>query len=124
MIFHVKYIENSQLQLMQISLNFKTSCCNFKIRGLGTKVFVWLFYYFNFERNYDVLKSKNPYFLLNKNINFNKNQTGLKRENPTHSFRGTNLVNRELKVKLTSLSSRKEKEGIFCTVSFVQTKFF
>ena len=32
---------------------------------------VWLFHYFNFERNYDGLKSKNPCILLNKNINFN-----------------------------------------------------
>ena len=27
-----------ELQLTQISLNFKTSCCNLKIRGLGTKL--------------------------------------------------------------------------------------
>ena len=57
------------LQLMQISLNFKT-CCDF-------------FYQFNFERNYDVLKSKSPCILLNKNINFNKNEMELKMENPT-----------------------------------------
>ena len=53
---------------------------------------MWLFYYFNFEKNYDVLKSKIPYILLNKNINFNKNETESKMENPTHSFRETNLV--------------------------------
>ena len=29
---------------------------------------VWLFYYFNFERNYDVSKSKSSCFLLKKNI--------------------------------------------------------
>ena len=46
---------------------------------------------FNFERNY-VLKSKNPCILLNKNINFNKNETESKMANHTHSFRGTNLV--------------------------------
>ena len=27
-----------ELQLMQMSLNFKTSCCNLKIRGLGVKL--------------------------------------------------------------------------------------
>ena len=27
-----------ELQLTQISLNFKTSCCNLKIRGLGAKL--------------------------------------------------------------------------------------
>ena len=49
-------------------------------------------YYFCFERNYDVLKSKSPYFLLSKNIKFNKNKTELKMENLTHSFREMNHV--------------------------------
>ena len=61
-----------ELRLTKISLKFKT-CCNFKIRSLGA-ICVWLFYYFNFERNYDVLKSKSPCILLNKNINFNKDE--------------------------------------------------
>ena len=30
--------------------------------------------------------------MLNKNVNFNKNETELKMENPTHCFRETNLV--------------------------------
>ena len=29
-----------ELQLTQISLNFKTSCCNLKIRGMGAKLCV------------------------------------------------------------------------------------
>ena len=45
--------------------------------------YLWLLYYFYFERNYDVLKSKSPCFLLNKNINFNKNKTELKLEEST-----------------------------------------
>ena len=53
---------------------------------------MWLFYYFNFEGNYDVLKSKNPYLLLNKKLNVNKNVSELKRENPAHTFRETNFV--------------------------------
>ena len=53
---------------------------------------MWLYYYFNFERNYDILKSKSPFILLNKNINFNKSETKLKIENPTYSFRETHLV--------------------------------
>ena len=68
---------------------------------------MWLFYYFNFERNYEVLKLKSSCILLNKNINFNKSETELKGENPTHSFRETNLEsyitswkNYKLKVKL------------------------
>ena len=38
-----KFITRSvfgELQLMQLSLNFRTCCCNLKIRGLGTKLFV------------------------------------------------------------------------------------
>ena len=54
--------------------------------------FLWLFCYFNFERNYYVSKSNISCILLNKNINFNKNETELKMENPRHSFRGTNLA--------------------------------
>ena len=53
---------------------------------------MWLFYYFNFERNYEVLKSKSPYFVLSKDINFDKNETESKMENPTHNFRERNLV--------------------------------
>ena len=49
-----------------------------------------LFYYLNFEMKYDVLKSKSPCILLNKNINFNKNETESKMENPTHGFGKTN----------------------------------
>ena len=47
-----------------------------------------MFYYFNFERNCNTLKSKSPCILLNKNINFNKKETESKMENCTHSFRG------------------------------------
>ena len=53
---------------------------------------VWIFFYFNFERNYDIFKSKSPCILLNKNINFDKSVMESKTENPTHSFRETNLV--------------------------------
>ena len=44
-----------ELQLTQISLHFKISCCNLKSEVWEQKR-VWLFYYFNFEGNYDVLK--------------------------------------------------------------------
>ena len=91
---------------------------------------MWLFCYVNFERSYDVLKSKNPSILLNKNINFNKNETESKMENPAHSFRETNLVlqfiwESQIKSKtVMSWSSRKKKEDIFCTAYFVQRNFF
>ena len=54
-----------ELQLAQISLNFQTPCCNLKIRGLTVKLRV-AFLFFNFEMNYDVLKSKSPSILLKK----------------------------------------------------------
>ena len=53
---------------------------------------MWLFYHFNFERNYDILKSKSPFILLNKNINFDKKETELKMENPAQGFSEINLV--------------------------------
>ena len=37
-------------------------------------------------------KVKESMHFLNKNINFNENETESRIENPTHSFRGTNLV--------------------------------
>ena len=84
---------------------------------------------FNFEKNYDVLKSKSPCILLNKNINFNKNETESKMENPAHRFRETNLVlqfilESQIKSKTVSWSSRKKNESIFCTVYFVRRNFF
>ena len=48
---------------------------------------MWFFFYFNFGGNYDILNSKSPCTLLNKNINFNKNEAELKMENLTHNFR-------------------------------------
>ena len=51
-----------------------------------------LVYFFNFEWNYEVLKSKSICVLLNKNINFNKNKAELKMGNPTSNFTETKLV--------------------------------
>ena len=89
-----------------------------------------VFYYFNFGRNYNVLKPKSPCILLNKNINFNKNETESKMKNLTHIFKETNLLLQlilEFQIKsktVMSWSSRKKKEGIFCTVNFVRKEFF
>ena len=68
-----------ELQLTQVSLNFKTTCCNLKSK-VWEHSCVSLFYYFDFERNYDVLMSKNPCILLNKNMNFNLNAMESKME--------------------------------------------
>ena len=105
---------------MQISLNIQTFCYNLKIRGLGAKVCVWLFYYFYC---YDVLKSKRLCFLLNKNIYFNKNKAGSKMKNHLHTYTHTLLQrsalsfssykNCKLKVKLWWVGAAKKKSAVF-----------
>ena len=40
----------------------------------------------------EIMKSKSTCILLNKNIIFNENETESNIENPTHSFRVTNIV--------------------------------
>ena len=91
--------------------------------------FEWLFYHFNFEKNYDVLKSKTPCILLNKNINFNKNETESRMKNPTHSFKRRTLCfssykNRKLKVKLWWVGAHKRKKRAFLYRLFCSKKFF
>ena len=85
---------------------------------------MWFIYCFNFERSYDVLKSKSPCILLKKNINFNQFKTESKMGNPTHSFREKNLVPQpieesQIKSKtVMSYSLRKKKRHflyrLFC----------
>ena len=68
--------------------------------------------------------------LLNKNINFNKNKTESKMQNPTHYFKETNLVLQlieESQIKsetVMSWSSWKKKEGIFVPFILSKRKFF
>ena len=88
------------------------------------------FSYFNFERNYDVSKSRSPCILLNKNINFNKNEAESKTENPKHSFRETNFVLQfiwasYIKSRIVmSWSSRKKKTAFFVPFIFSEGNFF
>ena len=76
---------------------------------------VWLFFYFNFERNYHLLKLKSPCILLSKNINFNKNKMELREMR--HGFREMNL-----KVQLTSESQTESKTVM--SWSLQQKNFF
>ena len=65
-----KFVTSSvfgELKLTQITMNFKTSCCNLN-SVVWKQNCAWLFYYLNFERNYNVLKSKSLCFLLSKKI--------------------------------------------------------
>ena len=78
---------------------------------------MWLFYYFNFERNYDILKSESPCIFLNKNINFNKNEAESKTENPTVLERRilwfSSYMNHKLKVKLWWVAACERKKRAF-----------
>ena len=99
-----------ELRLTQISFNFQTFCCNIKIRDLGAKR-MWLFYYFNSEGNYDSLKPKSECILLNKNANFNKNETELKTFRQTLCF--ISYKNCKFKVKLWWVGTLERKKRIF-----------
>ena len=85
----------------------------------------WLFYYF---RNYDILKSKSPCVLLNKNINFNKNKTEPKMENHTVLKRRTlcfsSYKNHKLKVKLWWLGPPERKKRHFLYYLFCLKEIF
>ena len=87
---------------------------------------MWLFYYFKIELSYGVLKSKSPCILLNKNTKFDKNETESKMENPTHSFRQTNLVLQlieESRIKSKTLMSwNRERKNKAFFVPFILSK--
>ena len=77
---------------------------------------VWLFYYIYFEGNNGVLKSKSPWFLLSKNIKFNKKRWDRKwkiqhsvLERWTMCFRS--YKNCKLKVKLRWVGARERKKS-------------
>ena len=106
----------------------ETSCYDLKIRDLGANC-AWRFYYFNFEGNYDLLKSKNPWILLNKNIKSNKTKRKRKwkishtvLERRTFCF--SSYKNRKLIVKLWELALAKEKRGHFLYRLFCLKEIF
>ena len=81
---------------------------------------MWLFYYFKFEINYDVLKPKSPCFLLNKNANVNKNGTESKTGKSHSRFYRPNLVFHLISWNKIVMrrSSRKIKMWLFCSMFF------
>ena len=102
------YISRSvfgELQFTQIPFNFKTSCCCLRIKGLGVKLCV-AFLLFSIWKEVWRFKAKKSLtcFLLNKNVNFNKNEIKSKLENLTQSLRETNL-----ELCFSSYMSRKPK---------------
>ena len=79
---------------------------------------MWLFYYFNIERNYGVLNSNNTFILFNKNMSFNKIETESKMGNPLIVLERWTLCfssykNRKLKVKLWWVGARERKKKAF-----------
>ena len=90
---------------------------------------MWSFYFFDFERNYVVLKSKSPCFLLNKKGNLIKNETRSKMQNSKYSFMEMNFVlqfilKSQFKSKtVMSRKSQKKKEHTFSNVYFALRKF-
>ena len=79
---------------------------------------MWTFHYFNFKSNYDVLKSKSQCISLIKSINLNKNETELKMENPTNTFReNLELANKKIGHFLYRLFCPKEIFFNICVLS-------
>ena len=78
---------------------------------------MWLFCYFNFERNYDVLNSKSPCILLTKTETLIKAKQNRKWKIPHKVLERTlcfsSYKNRKLKVKLRWVGARGRKERAF-----------
>ena len=79
---------------------------------------MWLFYYFNFERNYDVLKSKSPCFCWTKIETLIKTKLNWKWKIPHTALERRTLCfilykNRKLKVKLWWIGARERKKRAF-----------
>ena len=83
---------------------------------------VWLFYYLNFERNYDFLKSKSLCFLLSKKINFKiKTKQNRKWKIPNTVLERLTLCSyKNQKLKLRWVGAREKKRAFF--VPFVVSK--
>ena len=130
------YISRSvfgELQFTQIPFNFKTSCCCLRIKGLGVKLCV-TFLLFLFLKELWRFKAKKSLtsFLLNKNVNFNKDEIKSKLENLTQSLRETNLelcfssyMTRKPKVKQWWVGAiERKKRKLFVKFIFFEEKFF
>ena len=127
-----KFVSRSIFGKPQLAdiIEFSNLLLGLKNQRYGSKT-VYGFSIILIWKNYDVLKSKNHFFfLLNKNINFNKYEMESKMENP-HTFleRRTSCFssykNRELKVKLWWVGAREKATSIiFVTFIFPEGNFF
>ena len=80
---------------------------------------MWLFYYFNSEMNYNVLKSKSPCILLNKNINFNKSKTESKMKNSTRTLRNEPCASAHFRITNKSKTVMSRSSQIFLIFVFI-----
>ena len=121
-----------ELQLAKIPLNFKSSCCNLKIRGLGAKQclgFLLFSFWKELWRFYRIIwiKPKSPCILMNKNINFNQNEKESEMENLSDSSRTLCFGSHKkckLKVKLWWAGTCKKKKRTFFVPFVCPKKFF
>ena len=74
---------------------------------------MWLFCYFNFERNNVLVNSKSACIFLNKNINFNENETESKNGNPHCEMCFSSYKNCKLKMKLWWVEAHERKKQAF-----------
>ena len=109
-------------------MNFKTSCCNLKVRGFGAKVCVA--FLFNFERNYDVSKSKSHAFCWTKMKTLIKTKRNRKWKIPHRLLERLILCfssykSREWTVKLWWVAAReRQKRAFFLTFILSEGHFF
>ena len=92
-----------------------------QLRNKMLRAKLWLFYYFYFERNYDVLKPINLCFLLKRNIDFSKNEkesnVDLVLEKWTLCF--SSYKNCKWKVKLWWFRAYKRKKSAFFVMFYL-----
>ena len=138
----VRGMSNTYLKIPN-EKNFRSENFDFlSLKNLSAGHFLWnpnsrryhwnlLFCYFNCERNYeyDVLKSKNLWFLLNKNINLIKTRQTRKWKVPNPLVRDEPCASAHIRIanqikSVMSWSSREKEECNFDTVYFVKRKCF
>ena len=111
-----------ELQLTLISLNFKTSCSNLKIRGLGEKLCVAFLLY--------LLWKELRRFKVKESMFFNENEREPIMADPKQSVREMNEVLQliqEFQIKsktVMSWSWQKKKDCIFLTFTLPGRIFF
>ena len=98
------------------TIAFSNFLLQLKNHRYGNKT-VWLFYYLNFERNYDVLKTKSSCFLSIKNKKFNDTH----KKNSVIQYNSLNLVRCLAASDLFHMFTQSIKSYKFCYLCNVYT---